>query len=146
MELRDCILGDRFQFPPKVEMDELGAKILSELAVTSFDPINKMVDEMILKEIIQVAKDRGITDLTILNRKFILEALQEKWERMNGKEDVAPGAHGKWVKWYGDNQHHCTVCECYANAKIVALGYVEEEFLSEYCPNCGAKMDGGTTP
>lgn len=90
MELKDCTIGEHFQFPPKVEMDETGAKILSEVAVISYDPINKMVDEMILKEIIQVAKDRGVTDLTILNRKFIMDALIEKRDRMNGKANVVP--------------------------------------------------------
>lgn len=146
MELKDCTFGEHFQFPPHVEEDALGVKLLFKAAVTSYDSVSKEIDEMVIREIVQAAKDNGVTDLTILDRKFILEALQEKWDRMNGKEDVAPVVHGKWVKWYGDNQHHCTVCECYANAKIGALGYVEEEFLSEYCPNCGAKMDGGTTP
>lgn len=48
--------------------------------------------------------------------------------------DVAPVVHGKWV-FGGDG---CVICsECN-----------EEESNDnhrKYCPNCGAKMDGGTT-
>lgn len=56
-------------------------------------------------------------------------------------EDVAPVAHGRWEKWNGDDRHHCTVCECYANAERDSYGYIAYEFLDNYCPNCGARMD-----
>ena len=55
--------------------------------------------------------------------------------------DVAPVVHGRWEKWNGDNRHHCTVCECYANEERDAYGYITSEFLDNYCPNCGAMMD-----
>ena len=50
--------------------------------------------------------------------------------------DVAPVKHGHWVKEKSDVliHWHCSVCEnCY---------YLEEP-NANYCPNCGAKMDGG---
>ena len=56
--------------------------------------------------------------------------------------DVAPVVHARWEKWHGDSRHHCTACECYANAQTDAYGYIEEEFFDVYCPNCGARMDG----
>lgn len=56
--------------------------------------------------------------------------------------DVAPVVHGRWEKWNGDDRHHCTVCECYANAERDSYGYIAYEFLDNYCPNCGAIMDG----
>lgn len=55
--------------------------------------------------------------------------------------DVAPVVHGQWEKWNGDDRHHCTVCECYANAERDSCGYIAYEFLDNYCPNCGARMD-----
>ena len=55
--------------------------------------------------------------------------------------DVAPVVHGRWEKWNGDDRHHCTVCECYANAERDSYGYIAYEFLDNYCPNCGAKME-----
>ena len=50
--------------------------------------------------------------------------------------DVLPVKHGHWVKEKSDVliHWHCSVCEnCY---------YLEEP-NANYCPNCGAKMDGG---
>ena len=50
--------------------------------------------------------------------------------------DVVPVRHGHWVKEKPDVliHWHCSVCEnCY---------YLEEP-NANYCPNCGAKMDGG---
>lgn len=49
--------------------------------------------------------------------------------------DVAPVRHGRWVKEKPDVliHWHCSVCEnCY---------YLEEP-NADYCPRCGAKMDG----
>lgn len=55
--------------------------------------------------------------------------------------DVAPVVPGRWEKWNGDDRHHCTVCECYANAERDSYGYIAYEFLDNYCPNCGARMN-----
>ena len=49
--------------------------------------------------------------------------------------DVAPVRHGYWVKEKRDVliHWHCSACEeC----------YFLEEPNAEYCPHCGAKMDG----
>ena len=46
--------------------------------------------------------------------------------------DVAPVVHGRW-KRYGKNLGECSEC-----GEIVSV-------RSNYCSNCGAKMDGGTT-
>ena len=50
--------------------------------------------------------------------------------------DVEPVRHGCWVKEKSDVliHWHCSVCEkC----------YFLEEPNADYCPHCGAKMDGG---
>lgn len=49
--------------------------------------------------------------------------------------DVAPVAHGRWVKHYRSGTtvaegYVSTCCDMWNNRK------------SDYCPNCGAKMDG----
>lgn len=48
--------------------------------------------------------------------------------------DVAPVVHGRW-RCHGD----CGVTEC------SVCGWSIEEYVGDYayCPNCGAKMDGG---
>ena len=61
---------------------------------------------------------------------------------INDTADVAPVVHAEW-----DDDHRCTNCrkealceekpDPYSNG-LNALFYVD----SNYCPNCGAKMDG----
>ena len=84
----------------------------------------------------------AVTDIYYDTPEINLTA--EKFEAaINGipSADVAPVRHGRWEKWNGDDRHHCTVCECYANAERDSYGYIAYEFLDNYCPNCGAKME-----
>lgn len=51
--------------------------------------------------------------------------------------DVAPVVHGRWVTHYRSGTtvaegYVSTCCDMWNNRK------------SDYCPNCGTKMDGGT--
>ena len=54
--------------------------------------------------------------------------------------DVAPVRHGQWITEFDDLgwlKHTCTVCGYVKRTDVhVSLGW-------NYCPNCGAKMDGG---
>lgn len=57
--------------------------------------------------------------------------------------DVAPVAYGQWVTWEkaenfipSPNRHECSVCHDAAQVLVNGI-----ELLSDYCPNCGAKMD-----
>ena len=73
-------------------------------------------------------------------------SLVERWVRTNGINvllrvlanfptvDAEPVKHGWWIRqdW---------VCLCY---KCSACGEEIWRTPSDYCPNCGAKMDGGT--
>lgn len=43
--------------------------------------------------------------------------------------DVAPVVHGRWIK--GPSNPYCSEC------------FVECRGETPFCPNCGAKMDGG---
>ena len=51
--------------------------------------------------------------------------------------DVAPVVHGRWVRHEADGaifaSYECSVCSAYPTGSI----------RSHYCPNCGAKMNGG---
>lgn len=51
--------------------------------------------------------------------------------------DVAPVVHGEWVTIDGISR--CSECE-YIPAYDSAI---DDLFYSPFCPNCGAKMDGG---
>ena len=58
-------------------------------------------------------------------RLFCSEAL-ERAILCAPSADVAPVVHGRWLGY------ECSVC-----------GVSSEYGSSNYCPNCGAKMDGG---
>lgn len=60
-------------------------------------------------------------------------------------DDVAPVVHARWISWEetgnfvpSPDRHECSVC--HDAAQVLVNGF---ELLSDYCPNCGAKMDGG---
>ena len=65
--------------------------------------------------------------------------------------DVAPVAHGRWKAQMDSarsgfqfltlpDQIVGYIC---SNCGEEAIEYVDDYFLPDYCPNCGAKMDGG---
>ena len=50
--------------------------------------------------------------------------------------DVAPVRHGCWIN---ENFYtHCSAC-----GKMAIYDKYGQEVESDFCPNCGAKMDGG---
>lgn len=57
--------------------------------------------------------------------------------------DVAPVAHGRWEdstdEWFGTDVYTCSKCP----ESYVLVEGTPKQNLWNYCPNCGAKMDGG---
>lgn len=58
--------------------------------------------------------------------------------------DAVPVVHGRWITWEeagndipSPHRHECSVC--HDAAQVLVNGF---ELLSDYCPNCGARMDG----
>ena len=50
--------------------------------------------------------------------------------------NVAPVRHGRWIN---ENFYtHCSAC-----GKMAIYDKYGQEVESDYCPHCGAKMDGG---
>lgn len=69
--------------------------------------------------------------------------------------DVAPVVHGKWIvdkEGYGERIVHCSVCgKRSAENRYTSMehGYSIEccyAIITDFCPNCGAKMDKEATP
>ena len=56
--------------------------------------------------------------------------------------DVAPVRHGRWEdsidEWFGTDVYTCSKCR----ESYVLVEGTPKENLWNYCPNCGAKMDG----
>lgn len=57
-----------------------------------------------------------------------------RWIRMQAKVDAVEVVHAKWLK-NGWNDYSCSACRCNL------IGHGASGW--NYCPNCGAKMDGG---
>lgn len=57
--------------------------------------------------------------------------------------DVAPVVHGRWEdsidEWFGTDVYTCSKCR----ESYVLVEGTPKQNLWHYCPNCGAKMDGG---
>lgn len=57
--------------------------------------------------------------------------------------DVAEVVHGRWEdsidEWFGTDVYTCSKCR----ESYVLVEGTPKENLWHYCPNCGAKMDGG---
>lgn len=66
--------------------------------------------------------------------KTAVEALITKY--LNG--DIVPVVHGRWIDNVDENGKLCNVWR-----KCSACGCLNFSKKPPYCPNCGAKMDGG---
>ena len=56
--------------------------------------------------------------------------------------DVAPVRHGRWEEWddgFGGTYYHCSVC----GEDWCTIDGTPAENGMRYCPQCGARMDGG---
>ncbi len=70
-------------------------------------------------------------------KKFGYDAIEILGEiQFTSAADVAPVKHGHWT------QVDKNKCEC-SNCGIIVLIAVYPHGDKNYCPNCGARMDGG---
>lgn len=55
--------------------------------------------------------------------------------------DVVEVKHGEWIQLdeCANEGVYCSIC----HKKVYKIEYANQALKSAYCPNCGAKMDGG---
>lgn len=53
--------------------------------------------------------------------------------------DVAPVRHGRWI----DKGEYAVCTECGGRSSTQYDGVEPIPLMTQFCPNCGAKMDGG---
>lgn len=74
-----------------------------------------------------------ITVTGLIGGKYSFEGLPLSAIRNAPTIDAVPVVHGKWIDGW------CSVCEYHAPHFSLSSAH----YNSAYCPNCGAKMDGG---
>ena len=69
-----------------------------------------------------------------------IEAVQSDYIERLPAADVAPVVHEKWLldRWQSWPHRECSRCKI----MIPRTKEVADQYW-QYCPNCGAKMDGG---
>lgn len=76
-----------------------------------------------------------------------LDAVDDGIDLVNGIKalpaaDVVPVVHGRWVIRF-DGPYKRRKCYCSHCGKNNGVGGIAQNQEKPYCPNCGAKMDGG---
>lgn len=88
-----------------------------------------------------------------IDRESAIESLPVAWDsavnalRNAPAADVAPVVHGRWVVHKTATGRAYTLCSrCNSGLANYDKGGISEPLEmrgAKYCPNCGAKMDGG---
>lgn len=78
----DSIMPDyypmyQFNFPPEMSVEDPGFIVRRNISVQ----FANMLDNELMTGIVNLARENGITDLFVLDKKFVLDALKEKMER-----------------------------------------------------------------
>ena len=55
--------------------------------------------------------------------------------------DAEPVRHGKWIFNHGHAECACSLCNFKIYGRLYQNTYLIVPY--DYCPNCGARMDGG---
>ena len=102
--------------------------------------INKTIDDLITEIHYLETKCRKLEEenedlkISIEVRDDFINRQTEEIKRLENKADFAAVKHGEWL--HKNGEMICSVCGAEALMDEV---YYE----SPYCPDCGAKMDGG---
>lgn len=96
-----------------------------------------------------IERDAGVSILRAkANMAVLMDAAPyfEKAAQMLEKlpaSDVAPVVHGKWVWHEEEFEYECSACHCRFDYNRTFELFDHGFRYADYCPNCGAKMDGG---
>lgn len=95
-----------------------------------------------------ISRDMAIARLTkveVTNRLATMTDAKREIAEMPAA-DVVPVRHGEWIIGVGDDEFDIKCSKCGWNDIFDVAGVAAVKRISKtmhYCPNCGAKMDGG---
>lgn len=100
-----------------------------------------MTDYIKRTDAVKIAEKYGLANGSVLGRHTGLADCIARDISELPAADVAEVVHGRWIDGVedftcGNHNAECSICRCY-----VSWDGCDEDF--NYCPNCGAKMDGG---
>lgn len=73
--------------------------------------------------------------------QFMIDIMTDKCENYIHTAYVQPVRRGRWLTWDDSGFTKCSCCNSeYYIADLQEVG--DSEGFVEFCPNCGAKMDG----
>lgn len=109
--------GSRFQFPEnqKINFDGLQMSVIDKIVVQ----MAEKYDNAVAAEIANAARAAGASDVTVLNKVAIMEAL----DKQSPKKPVGLAKNELYGK--------CAVC-----GQVIHVG-------NRYCDQCGQKIDWG---
>ena len=94
-----------------------------------------------------ISRDMAIARLTkveVTNRLATMTDAKREIAEMPAA-DVAPVVHGHWISLTDCSNAgvYCSICHKKVYKEDYAWCNRKNKLRSPYCPNCGAKMDGG---
>ena len=96
-----------------------------------------MTDYIKRTDAVKISEKYGLANGSVLGRHTgLAECIASEISGLPAA-DVAQVRHGRW-EWDTEDIYRCSNCAEKSHVKEV-MGHPEWE----YCPNCGAKMDGG---
>ena len=112
-----------------------------EAAIRAINAIYKLFDDekyMCCRVINNVSAadvvEKSAYDQVCWERDIAMKQLEDYGIPFGGKADVAPVVHGRWIHDI-NNLYGCSECG--------GRETMSPKKLKPFCPNCGAKMDGG---
>ena len=96
-----------------------------------------MTDYIKRTDAVKIAEKYGLANGSVLGRHTGLADCIARDISELPAADVAEVVHGRW-EWDTEDIYRCSNCAEKSHVKEV-MGHPEWD----YCPNCGAKMDGG---
>ena len=118
--------GSRFQFPENAEafMDGFVMNITEKMACEMAEEY----DNFIAESIANAARAAGVSDLTVLNKAAILEAIEKQIPQQPDLEGDGYDDGGNLIYDTG----YCPRCRC---------SYEVDYHRPKYCENCGQALD-----
>ena len=102
------------------------------------------MDEYIDREALEVSLNHRLSFLIAENGEYdhYTSGFDEAVTRVEDfpSADVAPVRHGRWI----DKGEYAVCTECGGRSGIQHDGVEPIPLMTQFCPNCGARMDGGT--